>query len=133
MMKLLLALIVFSLISGMLAQSILLLHYELDKDYYSQVLCINKDQPSLNCEGKCQLKKELERQEKNEQNPAVPLKIKSDVNPLYFTSHSGILSIEERYIEMQSSCAVPSSAEVVNNIFRPPMFGKTKSFRCFEA
>jgi len=35
------------------------LDYELRKDYISEVLCINRDIPESNCQGKCYLKKQL--------------------------------------------------------------------------
>lgn len=35
--------------------------YEINKAYIVQVLCENKDQPSLGCEGKCVLSKQLHR------------------------------------------------------------------------
>lgn len=34
-------------------------HYQLDYTYISQVLCLNRDKPELQCAGKCQLRKEL--------------------------------------------------------------------------
>ncbi|GJM28580.1 MAG: hypothetical protein DHS20C17_12150 [Cyclobacteriaceae bacterium] len=33
--------------------------YELRRDYISEVLCINREKPKTNCEGKCYLKKKL--------------------------------------------------------------------------
>lgn len=33
--------------------------YDLNKGFISQELCVNKDKPNLNCEGKCYLKKQL--------------------------------------------------------------------------
>ncbi|MBS1658072.1 MAG: hypothetical protein JST18_08255 [Bacteroidetes bacterium] len=120
MKRLVIAITVLSLASGMLAQSILLLHYELEKDYYSQVLCINKEKPSLHCEGKCQLRKELEQEEKNEQNPAVPLKTKPGFNPLYFHTISCRPDIAEVTFELLSICVTPDVAEVSHGIFHPP-------------
>ncbi|MCX2739783.1 hypothetical protein [Pontibacter anaerobius] len=34
-------------------------HYQLDYTYISEVLCINRDKPELQCHGKCQLRKNL--------------------------------------------------------------------------
>lgn len=34
-------------------------HYQLDYTYISQVLCLNRDKPELQCAGKCQLRREL--------------------------------------------------------------------------
>lgn len=40
-----------------------LVEYAINYDYISKVLCINKDKPELRCNGKCQLMKELEKQQ----------------------------------------------------------------------
>lgn len=37
--------------------------YELNKDYVSTVLCVNKDKPQMHCNGKCYLKKQLKKTE----------------------------------------------------------------------
>ncbi|MDX5436660.1 MAG: hypothetical protein LPK03_05660 [Pontibacter sp.] len=34
-------------------------HYQLDYTYISEVLCINRDRPQLQCHGKCQLRRKL--------------------------------------------------------------------------
>lgn len=35
-------------------------NYISNKNYYAQELCVNKDEPESCCEGKCELKKELD-------------------------------------------------------------------------
>ncbi len=40
--------------------------YKINYEYISEVLCINKEKPSLNCNGKCHLKKELDKAAKEE-------------------------------------------------------------------
>lgn len=42
-------------------------HYQLDYTYISQVLCINRDKPQLQCRGKCQLRKNLAQLTQNQQ------------------------------------------------------------------
>ncbi|WP_197474525.1 hypothetical protein [Tenacibaculum ovolyticum] len=37
--------------------------YVINYDYISKVLCINKDKPKLQCNGKCQLMQKLEKQQ----------------------------------------------------------------------
>lgn len=36
-----------------------------NRDYIAKVLCINRDKPEVNCNGHCQLKKELEKNNEN--------------------------------------------------------------------
>lgn len=40
--------------------------YVLNQDYIAEFLCINKDKPELQCNGKCHLVKEIEKQQENE-------------------------------------------------------------------
>lgn len=49
--------------------------YALNKDYIAKVLCINKDEPELKCNGMCHLNKQLKEQTKEEQNPEAPFRI----------------------------------------------------------
>ncbi len=42
--------------------------YILNQDYIAEFLCINKDKPELQCNGKCHLVKEIEKQQKNDAN-----------------------------------------------------------------
>lgn len=54
------------------------IHYAWKKDYIAKYLCINKDKPELQCNGKCHLKKELSEQRKDEKGPAFPFKISNE-------------------------------------------------------
>ncbi len=40
--------------------------YAINYDYFSKVLCINKEKPELGCNGQCQLIKKLEQQKKED-------------------------------------------------------------------
>ncbi|CAM1334501.1 hypothetical protein [Tenacibaculum aestuariivivum] len=40
--------------------------YAINYDYISKVLCINKDKPKLQCNGKCQLMKKIEKQQEDD-------------------------------------------------------------------
>ena len=42
------------------------IEYVLNQDYIAEFLCINKDKPELQCNGKCHLVKQIEKQQKNE-------------------------------------------------------------------
>ncbi|CAM3727964.1 hypothetical protein POKO110462_17530 [Pontibacter korlensis] len=42
-------------------------HYQLDYAYISEVLCINRDKPQLQCLGKCQLRKKVMRLSQHQQ------------------------------------------------------------------
>lgn len=40
--------------------------YAVNYDYISKVLCINKDKPALECNGKCQLMQKIEQQQEDD-------------------------------------------------------------------
>lgn len=42
------------------------MEYAVNYDYISTVLCVNKDKPKMECNGKCHLVKEVEKQQKEE-------------------------------------------------------------------
>ncbi|WP_266202336.1 hypothetical protein [Pontibacter kalidii] len=46
-------------------------HYQLDYTYISEVLCLNRDQPELQCKGKCQLRKNLAPLNRHQQKEAL--------------------------------------------------------------
>ena len=58
--------------------------YVLNQDYIAEFLCINKDKPELQCQGKCHLMKELEKQE--ESNPLNSLRISLENYPIGFVN-----------------------------------------------
>jgi hypothetical protein len=55
---------------GTLSRSVVLLGYELNKDFISTVLCVNKNKPSMKCNGQCHLRNEMKKEEKRERSPA---------------------------------------------------------------
>lgn len=65
--------------------------YALNYDYISEVLCINKDNPEINCKGKCHLIKQIEKQ----QNDVEYLQISMREYPIGFVK---ILSLSKENI-----------------------------------
>lgn len=57
--------------------------YVLNQDYIAEFLCINKDKPELQCNGKCHLVKEIEKQQENEPSA---LRISLENYPIGFVS-----------------------------------------------
>jgi hypothetical protein len=57
--------------------------YLVNQDYIAEFLCINKEKPELQCNGKCHLVKELEKQQEN--NPE-SLRISLENYPIGFVN-----------------------------------------------
>jgi len=49
-------------------KAIVITNYIVDYDYISQILCINKEEPEMKCNGKCHLTKELNKTESSDDN-----------------------------------------------------------------
>lgn len=74
----------FILLIGLLAQTfskaVIVLDYYVNRDYIAKNLCENRDKPTMNCCGKCQLKKKLKQEDKkDEQNPERRAESRSEV------------------------------------------------------
>lgn len=48
------------------------LEYLYNQDFIAEVLCINKDKPMLNCDGKCYLAKMIKEQQNEKQHQDLP-------------------------------------------------------------
>ena len=49
------------------------IYYIANYEYVAEVLCVNKDKPKLNCDGKCYLKRQLAKQnDKPVEKPEIP-------------------------------------------------------------
>jgi len=68
--KLLPILLLFSLAFQSFSELTTLISYEINKEYISNVLCVNRDRPEMHCYGKCYLHKKLDQdqQQKDRNN-----------------------------------------------------------------
>ena len=77
-------LFVFLYIMAMLRPIQPYLEYVLNQDYIAEFLCINKNKPKLQCNGKCHLVKEIEKQQ--QQEPFSALSIAMENYPIGFVN-----------------------------------------------
>jgi hypothetical protein len=54
-------------------------NYVLNKEYISKNLCVNKAKPKMHCNGKCHLKKQLEKEDKKENSGTTSSKEKFEI------------------------------------------------------
>ena len=95
------------------------LEYIVNYDYISKVLCINKDKPTLHCNGKCHLMKELAKASENEK-PISDKKIAAQefevlfiekiesfvVRPLFYRNTTKIIDNYYNFYSHLNSCTV---------------------------
>lgn len=96
--------------------------YVLNQDYIAEFLCINKDKPQLQCNGKCHLAKQLEKQHENEPSS---LKVSLENYPIGFVN---ILQIDyfQSFIpkakDKNFSHQKLYHFDYNNSVFQPPDF-----------
>ena len=93
--------------------------YAVNYDYISKVLCINKDKPELNCNGKCQLMMELEQQQDDDFNS---LRISMEEYPIGFVSVLNLDLEEKQFIKEKESFSYKKNYCFSFNqeVFHPP-------------
>lgn len=108
--------IVLQLFSG----SILFAAFKINQSFIAANLCENKSNPKMNCNGHCQLKKQLEEQEKKEQN-LPPGGIKDKTELVYYIESSGkpvfaLSKIRNTFFSYRVSAPV----DFADSVFHPP-------------
>ena len=100
--------------------------YVINYDYISKVLCVNKTKPKLQCNGKCQLMKELAKTSENETPISSNKKIASHELEVLFFEEIKSFKITSVYFD--------TNQLLINNysdlyyylnsasVFRPPIF-----------
>jgi len=100
-----------------------LLEYQANRDFFAEVLCINKSKPELNCNGNCALTQKLKQAQENETQPvSAPGTIKLDDYPIGFVLLYRNPIKFNRHI---STLFTDTTIEIVvqgyfSEIFRPP-------------
>ena len=120
MKKLLLISLACIILLSAFGQSVIFVHYLINKNYYATVLCENKEKPKMNCHGKCHMMKEMKEQEKKEQSPAAPIKEKQETVQ-YFQTNTACTFITFTETKKYSSFyLLPKTESVSFSIFHPP-------------
>ncbi|MFI5156257.1 MAG: hypothetical protein ACHQEM_08730, partial [Chitinophagales bacterium] len=107
-----------ALVATTFNKAIILLDYQVNKDYIATVLCVNKGNPGSCCKGKCYMNKKLQHQENQDKSTGGKEKFETD---WFFDGPTRLLSIvlhKENYFEKHSlELPKPSSTSV----FHPPL------------
>lgn len=81
MKKFVASILVILIISQTLVNVGILMYYTINKAYIAQQLCVNRDNPTLHCEGHCYLGKQLKKAEEGEQRQTSNLSKERDEVP----------------------------------------------------
>ncbi len=95
-------------------------HYQINKDFIVRELCENRDKPTLNCKGKCHLKKTLKRlgADKTESRP-IELSVSEYIGNIALEVKPVVLSVIVMNYPVDT---FPQSlAGFTSSVFRPPL------------
>lgn len=98
---------------------IILVHYELYKTEITQKYCVNKDKPQMHCCGKCHLRKQFAKDDKQQQSPVFPT-VKIDIQ---LFSSAGFISLphnEGEYTMVDSPYKGSYLPGFHTSLFHPP-------------
>ena len=112
--------LVFLYILAMLRPIQPYVEYVLNQDYIAEFLCINKDKPELQCNGKCHLVKEIEKQH---QDPIAALSISMENYPIGFVNIYNI-SLNKYFASKKEHIYLYNNLYNLNikvSIFQPPI------------
>jgi hypothetical protein len=71
--------------------------YVVNYEYISKVLCVNKEKPKLQCNGKCHLRKELAKASENEKPTSSDKKFSVQENEVLFFQDIKLFEIATNY------------------------------------
>lgn len=98
------------------------MRFKVNQNYIAKNLCIKKSEPDNCCKGSCQLKKELDEEEKKENAPLNPIKNKNESeNQLFFQSKSRLHALRNSETnELISRYNLHLTEKNTSSIFHPP-------------
>lgn len=112
-MKLVSSILIFAFSLVLTQKLFIYVNYLQNKTYYATELCVNKDEPESCCEGKCELKKELDALDSQSGELATtsnkdsnPKTIKYEKNEETFLSYTYFLVWEENVINISTNYQV---------------------------
>lgn len=121
MYRLVSVLILVGIVLQSLSSAFLLAHYHYNKASITAKYCENKAKPKLKCNGQCHLRKQLKQDEQRKENPASPLKDKTDILQ-YFQDFSSNILQNKAYQLVQPTFTSSTFQEqlVIFAVFHPP-------------
>jgi hypothetical protein len=111
----------FAILLQSAGKLIVVLDYQLNKDYISKNLCENKARPKMHCNGKCHLRKQLQKEEKKENNNNA-MKERSEVQ--LFSGSSRLEFDPLSFSEITHQTPYNAVASILHSaaVFHPPCF-----------
>ncbi|UZT96712.1 hypothetical protein ODZ84_15980 [Chryseobacterium fluminis] len=102
-----------------------LVEYAVNYEYISQVLCINKNNPDLHCNGKCYVSKEIAKTHDTDPSPVNKTKNPGQklLDVYVLPDNTEIQVTEKSFLaDFKFTYKTDYSFLFLKNIFRPPVF-----------
>jgi len=99
------------------------LYYELNIDYIIETYCINKDKPTLQCNGKCHLAKQLEVVSQSDTNNETTFNIVVSFYPVFYNTYPNIIFKKALFIKQIKETFFYNRNyffTFINRCYRPP-------------
>jgi hypothetical protein len=112
--------LVFCILVQASTRILILLDFEVRRDFIKEVLCMNRDKPEIKCEGKCFLSGQLEKEK--EQHKEFPGKLKAENENFQIFYHNSLELLQNSInISKKSAFNSPVFNSLIQNlIFHPP-------------
>lgn len=101
--------LVLLMITPLMLRFVIMVNYLVEYRYYAEVLCVNQDNPEMDCNGRCALMTELSQVESpgNTQAPSLPdFKVKESVAE-HLTEHKPFALIGAAFYFPEAAASTP--------------------------
>lgn len=102
---------------------IVVITFNLNRDFIAKNLCENRDRPKLNCKGNCVLMKKMKQEQKQEQNAPSPLKL--EITSIVLSSRSFFATMEIPGLSSKFPYSIAANSgkpiDRAADIFHPPL------------
>jgi hypothetical protein len=113
--------LVFSFLFQNVSKLIIVINFRINQEYIAKNLCVNRDKPDSCCEGKCELKKQLDEEDKKENLPANTFKDKFEKQN-YYSPAFNILAANNSEATPDFKYLSPKTNSHLQQVFHPPPF-----------
>ncbi len=98
----------------------IVVNYELNKASITSNFCENKAKPTMHCNGKCHLKKQLQQQDKKENSPTNSLREKLEIQILTENKKQTFICHPSIIIQQKAIYLFKNYSNSLDTIFHPP-------------
>jgi hypothetical protein len=117
--KLTALLLLITVVGSSFNNAIVLLQYNLNKQFIATTFCENRDNPGSCCQGKCYLKKQLQKDQDTGQNGSGRAKEKLDIDWFYETATTPYF-FNSRETTFPGAPDFSKYSTLLSQVFHPP-------------